>query len=75
MNTNNNLIAIDVLNPGALDKLLLITETGGILVRAYVPGCGNTIAGVVRDVDRELMEQDFVAFLSSMEPNIQFCRF
>lgn len=75
VNTKKNLIAIDVVNACALDKLLLVTEICSISVRAYVPGGRNTIAGVIQDVDAEITEQDFAALISTTAPIVQFRRF
>lgn len=71
VNANKNLIAIGVLNAGALDKLLMVREVCGIPVRANVLGGRNTIAGVIQDVDPKIMEQDFAALISTTAPMVQ----
>ncbi|KAG0424597.1 hypothetical protein HPB47_028192 [Ixodes persulcatus] len=58
VNGRKNVIAVDVHMKEAVPKLLLVKKLGGIPVEARVPWTRHHIAGVVRDVDQGLSEED-----------------
>ncbi|KAG0434010.1 hypothetical protein HPB47_019414 [Ixodes persulcatus] len=58
VNGRRNVIAVDVHLKDAVPKLLLVKKLGGIPVEARVPWTADHIAGVVRDVDQCLSEED-----------------
>lgn len=58
VNGRKNVIAVDVHRKEAVPKLLVVKKLGGIPVEARVPWTTHHIAGVVRDVDQGLSEED-----------------
>lgn len=68
VNINKNLIAIELHNACALDKVLLVTRV------CCISGM-NAIAGVIQDVDFEIMKHDLAALISTAVSIVQFRRF
>lgn len=58
LNTRRNILAIDVMNPSALNTLQRVTQLGNIKVRSIVPAGAATVTGVVYDIDTEIPNAD-----------------
>lgn len=58
LNARKNILAIDVLNPRALNALQKVTQLGNINVKSIIPADSTTSTGVIYDIATEIPNSD-----------------
>lgn len=69
INTRKNILAIDVRNPSALNTLQHVSELGNIKVRSIIPANGDTVTGVIYDIDTEIANEDLPVLIKPVSEN------